>query len=181
MKKIIAAAALALAGLTLAAPTHAVAPDTAQAAHARAASAQSIATGLFLISNLADDTPGSALSIGPVPPVYPPLDVPVRYLSGPLTNHWLVQRGDDGLYTISAGRGGPADYRLVERDGAVFASATQEPSRWMIQGTEDGGLTLGTPDGRLATLHADDVPQVTLDAPDGSPAQAWRLMQLSGD
>ncbi|MCX4846029.1 hypothetical protein [Streptomyces sp. NBC_00893] len=185
MKKILAAAALAVLSITAAAPTHAATPSAAKPLHAvsaltPAAGAEVPESSRYVIHNVGS-AEGTGLGIGPVPLIYPPVDVPVRYLSGPLVERWVVRPVENGLYTITAGQGRPAepgrpgDYALVERDGAVFVSATKHPGRWAIQPAGGGRWTIGVPNGdRVITLNEDDeFPPVVLAPRNGSEDQLW--------
>ncbi|MFC8723615.1 RICIN domain-containing protein [Streptomyces bacillaris] len=184
MKKMITAVAIGLVGLTIAAPSHADTPSTprttvAEAPGERAGSGP--AAGTYAIRNTASEA-GAGLGVGPVPLVYPPLDMPARHLPEPMAERWVVTPVEGG-YTIVAGAGrpggdgGPGDYALIERDGDVYVSATKAPGVWSVEPAAGGGWTIGVPGQDLvATLAADDdVPQITLAPRTDSPAQSRGL------
>ncbi|KAG0041089.1 hypothetical protein BGZ89_007675, partial [Linnemannia elongata] len=97
----------------------------------QAAVAISIRPGTYLIQ---DTQSGLFLGIGPVPPVYPPLDAPVRLFPQdvPYYKEWIVKEGDDGGIIIAAGRGGPQDYKIVRNkyNSDVIVSALKAPETW---------------------------------------------------
>ncbi|MEU2667650.1 hypothetical protein ABZ622_02095 [Streptomyces sp. NPDC007164] len=129
---------------------------------------------------------GTGLGIGPVPLIYPPIDVPVRNLSGPSVERWVVKPAGNGLCTIISGQGRPAepgrpgDYALVERGDDVFVSATQQPGQWTIEPAGGGKWTIGVPNrDRVITLNEDgEFPPVVLDPRNGSDAQLWDSILL---
>ncbi|MEU9315300.1 RICIN domain-containing protein [Streptomyces sp. NPDC048295] len=180
-----AAAVLAAVSLTVAAPTHAATPSAAKSQHANSALAPATGTEIpeanrYVIHNVGA-APGTALGIGPVPLIYPPIDVPVRNLSGGFVERWVVTPVGNGLYTIIAGQGRPAeegrpgDYALVERGDAVFVSATKQPGQWTIEPAGGGRWTIGVPNSdKVITLNRDDeFPPVVLAPRNGSDAQLW--------
>ncbi|MEL5960751.1 RICIN domain-containing protein [Streptomyces sp. CLV115] len=192
MKKILAAAALALMGITAAAPTHAATPPAAKPLHATsaltpAAGAEVPESTRYVIHNVGSPM-GTGLGIGPVPLIYPPIDVPVRNLSGPSVERWVVKPAGNGLYTIISGQGRPAepgrpgDYALVERGDDVFVSATQQPGQWTIQPAGGGKWTIGVPNrDRVVTLkEGGQFPPVGLAPRDGSVAQLWDSVPVPG-
>lgn len=201
MKKIIAAAALATASIGLAAPAYAAPsalPSSAKAVPSgqsgqsglavgfgngpRLRDAASLEPGVYVIHS-AGAARGSALGIGPVPLIYPPLDVPARYFDGgPFAERWVVQAAGDGRYTITAGQGRPDDYSLTPRGYSVFVSARQQPAaQWLIQPAGDGRWTIAAPgDDTVVTLQRDEVPQLVLAPQDGSADQLWDFFRIDG-
>ncbi|MFF2010155.1 hypothetical protein ACFVWY_13925 [Streptomyces sp. NPDC058195] len=170
MKKIPAAAALAVLSLALTAPTHAAPPATP--------SPEAAAPDAYVIHNVASE-PGSGLGIGPVPLVYPPVDVPLRYFGGQFVERWTVKEVAPDRYTISAGPAQPGRYAFVRKEDAVFVSATKKPGEWTIESAGNGRFTLGVPGAdRVATLDRDEVPQVTLAPRHGSPTQLWEFERV---
>ncbi|MFD5188011.1 hypothetical protein ACFWMU_07600 [Streptomyces sp. NPDC058357] len=187
-----AAVALAVLSVTVAAPTHAATPSAAKPLHASSAVAPATRAEIpeayrYVIHNVGSPV-GTGLGIGPVPLIYPPIDVPVRYLSGGFVERWVVKPVGNGLYTIIAGQGRPAepghpgDYALVERGNDVFVSATKQPGQWAIEPARGGKWTIGVPDSdRVITLNeGGDFPQVVLAPRDGSVAQLWDSVPVPG-
>ncbi|MFJ6011062.1 RICIN domain-containing protein [Streptomyces sp. NPDC092952] len=174
MKKILAAAALAVLSLTATVPTHAATPTAAPAPAAPV-------PGVYVIHNVASE-PGSGLGIGPVPLIYPPIDVPLRYFGGQLVERWTVKEVAPDRYTISAGPAQFGHYAFVPREDAVFLSATKKPGEWTIEPAGNRRFTIGLPGAdRIATLDRDDVPQVKLDGRSGSPTQLWEFDRVDID
>ncbi|MFE7466763.1 hypothetical protein ACFU6R_22035 [Streptomyces sp. NPDC057499] len=174
MKKIPAVVALAALSLTLTAPTHAATPTATP-------SAAVAAQGEYVIHNVASE-PGSGLGIGPVPLIYPPIDVPLRYFGGQFVERWTVKAVGSDRYTISAGPVQPGRYAFVQREGAVYVSATKKPGEWTIESAGNGRYTIGVPGAdRVATLDRDGNPQVTLAPRHGSPTQLWEFERVDID
>lgn len=192
MKMILAAAALAVLSIAVAAPAHAATPSAAKPLHASSAvapitGAEIPESSRYVIHN-AGSPAGTSLGIGPVPLIYPPIDVPVRNLSGYSVERWVVKPVGNGLYAITAGQGRPAepgrpgDYALVERGDDVFVSAVQEPGQWAIQPAGGGKWTIGVPNSdRVITLNEEGgFPPVVLAPRDGSVAQLWDSVRVPG-
>jgi hypothetical protein len=194
MKKIIAAAALAMTGFGLAAPAYAAASAATSSAHTfqshlavglghgpQQRAAASLDSGVYVIHS-AGSAAGSALGIGPVPLVFPPLPVPARYFDGgSFVQRWVVQPTGDGRYSITAVPGGDYSYSLAPRGNDVFVSATTRPvAQWLIQPAGDGMWTIAAPDGddRVVTLQRDEVPPLVLAPQDGSADQLWSFSRL---
>jgi hypothetical protein len=196
MKKIIAAAALVVTGIGLAAPAYgatSAAPSSAQTVQSSLAvglghgpqqrAAAGLESGVYVIHS-AGSAPGSALGIGPVPLVYPPIDVPVRYFDGGgFVQRWIVQAIGDGRYTITAVPGAPDSYSLTPRGYDVFVSARTRPvAQWLIQPAGEGTWTIAAPDGddTVITLQRDEFPPLVLAPQDGSADQLWNFTRLDG-
>jgi hypothetical protein len=192
MKKIIAAA-LAMTSFGLTAPAYAASsalPSSATAVHSGLAAglgnrpqqrdATSLEPGVYVLHS-AGAARGSVLGIGPVPLVYPPLDVPARYFDGgAYGERWVVQASGDGRYTITAGQGRPDDYSLTSRGDTVIVSARQRPvAQWSIEPAGDGRWTIAAPgDDAVVTLQRDEVPQLILVPRDGSADQLWDFYRI---
>ena len=185
MKKIFAVAALGLMGVGLAAPAHAATSGPSSANASQPGLAVAAVNGPQATARLASGTyvihstgaaPGSALGIGPVPLIFPPIPVPARYFDGgSFVTRWVVKAADNGQYTITAEPPGPYAYSLALRDDNVFASSAQPAAQWLIQPAADGKWTIASTDGddRVVTLQQEEFPEVILRPQDGSDNQLW--------
>ncbi|KAG0332342.1 hypothetical protein BG000_010100 [Podila horticola] len=139
---------------------------------------QAIETGRYLIQ----DNRGNYLGIGPVPPVFPPRDVPVRLLSSSLAEQWLVKQDTDGTVTISAGLGRPFDYKIVQRNDEIWLSAEKAPEPWSVTSVGDGKQEIKIPYGDLVfTADSDEFPQVHLRPAEGGANQKWTFLPINRD
>ncbi len=194
MKKIIAATALGIMSIGFAAPSYAATSAASSSAQTlqsslaaestsapRPRAAQRLESGIYVIHS-AGAADGSSLGIGPVPLIYPPLDVPARYFDGDrFVERWVVRATGDGGYTITAGRGGADDYSLTPRDQNVFVSATRQPrAQWLIQPAGNGTFTIAASDGddKVITLQQDEFPQLLLAPQNGSADQLWEFYRI---
>ncbi|KAF9901003.1 hypothetical protein EC991_006619 [Linnemannia zychae] len=142
--------------------------------------ASTIKPGVYLIQDLRTNL---YLGIGPVPPVYPPLDVPLRLVPENVAfyDKWRVSEGEDGGIIISSGRGGPDDYKIVNKDDAVFVSAVKSPEVW--EASRIGGERLDVEiklqyKDRVFTSDKDGFPQVTLKRAVGEDNQHFRFIPI---
>ena len=123
------------------------------------------------------------LSIGPVPLVYPPIDVPVRLLDRRFQNEAWDLREVEGGFTIRQPGNRRDVYGLIrQKDGAVFASATSKPQTWAVNNAGSGLFTIGVAnDDLLFTQTPDKFPQVVLEPADGSDVQRWQFIRIDRD
>ncbi|GJJ73086.1 hypothetical protein EMPS_05444 [Entomortierella parvispora] len=136
-----------------------------------------IEPGLYIIETLDD----RFLSIGPVPPIYPPVDVPVRLSnSPPLEEIWDVRPVDDGGYTIRQRGDSKMTYGLNQDQGkAVIVSARKAPQSWAVNNAGDGLFTIGVVNqDSLVTVNREEFPPVVLRPANGSPDQHWRFVRV---
>lgn len=193
MKKIIAAAALAVTSFGLAAPAYAAtsaAPFSAQSVHSPLAAglshgpdpraAASLESGEYVIHSAGSAT-GSALGVGPVPLVFPPMDVPARYVEGgTFVERWVVTAAGDGRYTITAAPGREDDYSLTPKLNDVYVSARTRPvAQWSILPAGDGSWTIADGVDRVVTVQKYEYPQLVLAPMDGSADQRWTFTRAS--
>ncbi|GJJ73084.1 hypothetical protein EMPS_05442 [Entomortierella parvispora] len=139
-----------------------------------------IPEGLYEIQTLDNEY----LSIGPVPPVFPPMDVPARLSDRRRGDEiWEVLRSNDGGYTIRQ-RGDPKWAYGLNRDdnGAVIVSSRKAPQTWAVDkaGPDVHTIRVVNED-KLFTAKRDDFPQVVLRPADGSGEQLWRFIPFSDD
>jgi len=123
------------------------------------------------------------LSVGPVPLVYPPIDVPARILDRRFYDEaWEVVPVEGG-YTIRQPGNRPDTYGLVRKDdGAIFASARSKPQTWAVNKAGDNLFTIGSVnEDRLFTQYKDAFPSVILQPADGSGAQRWKFTRIDRD
>ncbi|KAK5828955.1 hypothetical protein F5H01DRAFT_329237 [Linnemannia elongata] len=151
----------------------------------QAAVASTIKPGTYLIQ---DSRSGLFLGIGPVPPVYPPRDVPVRLLPEQMALHerWIVKEGDDGGIIIAAGRGGPEDYKIVRNkyNNDVIVSALKAPETWEASQVGGGSLVVQIKlpyEDSVFTANPNDFPQVTLQRSNGEDNQIFRFIPIDRD
>lgn len=122
------------------------------------------------------------LSIGPVPLVWPPIDVPARLLDRRFHDEAWEVREVEGGYTIRQPGDRPGVYGLVQRDDAVFVSATSESQTWAVNNAGNGLYTIGAAnEDLLFTQSPDKFPQVLLTPSDGSNNQRFRFVQIERD
>ncbi|KAF8933211.1 hypothetical protein BGZ47_010965 [Haplosporangium gracile] len=142
--------------------------------------AEALEPGRYLIT---DTNRQKAFATGPLPRVFPPLDVPLRLVSTSslYVNRWDVKRTPRDLYTITAvsERGLPADYKIVSIENKVFASVTKAPQEWSITQAGDGQYVIQDPvQDRVFTSNAEEYPGVILEPADGGFEQRWRFERL---
>ncbi|OAQ36770.1 hypothetical protein K457DRAFT_886174 [Linnemannia elongata AG-77] len=145
--------------------------------------ASTIRPGTYLIQ---DSRSQLFLGIGPVPPVYPPLDAPVSLVpqDSPFNQRWIVKEGDDGGIIITTGRDGPYDYKIVRNDNDVIVSARKAPETWEASQVGDGSLIVQIKlpyEDRVFTANQDDFPQVTLQRSIGEDNQIFRFIPILRD
>ncbi|KAF9972304.1 hypothetical protein BGZ73_004581 [Actinomortierella ambigua] len=144
----------------------------------QAAIVQALEDGIYRIL----DARGQyGLGIGPVPPVYPPIDVPLRLFQGgsPFVNQWLVKRASGSEYTILDVHGGQYAYKIVPRENDVFVSAVKAPFAWTVTHAGQDAYTIKLPnDDLVVTGIVDEYPQVTLQPADGSGEQKWVFVKV---
>ncbi|GJJ73088.1 hypothetical protein EMPS_05446 [Entomortierella parvispora] len=140
-----------------------------------------IEPGTYLIQTIDD----KYLSIGPVPPVIPPLDIPARLSARPRDHLWEVRPADDGGYTIREvqrrRRGEPTNVYGLNRneDEAVILSARKAPQSWAVDSAGEGLFTIGVVNqDSLATVNEDEYPPIILQPANGSPDQRWRFVRV---
>ncbi|KAG0361929.1 hypothetical protein BG005_007116, partial [Podila minutissima] len=144
--------------------------------------ALSIEPGTYYIES--DD--GLLLSVGPVPLIYPPPDVPVRLFErgSPFDSKWEVRSTEDGGLLISTRSSIPQfDYRIVNRNGEVYVSATQKtPQIWSVTSVGGGQFDIKLPyEDEVFTSDYESFPQVTLQAAEGLPNQKWNFIRVDRD
>ncbi|GJJ73087.1 hypothetical protein EMPS_05445 [Entomortierella parvispora] len=124
------------------------------------------------------------LSIGPVPPVFPPLDVPARLSARPQGDHlWEVLRSNDGSYTIRQ-RGDPKwSYGLNHNDdGVVIVSSRKAPQTWVVDSVDLDVYTIRVVnEDKVLTANRDDSPQIVLQPAKISDKQRWRFTAFRDD
>ncbi|GJJ73085.1 hypothetical protein EMPS_05443 [Entomortierella parvispora] len=137
----------------------------------------SINEGLYIIHTLDN----KYLAIGPVPPIYPPLDVPARVLpSAGQDRIWEVLRAEDGGYTIRQRGDSSMAYGLNQNeDGAVIVSAMKKPQNWAIDNAGDDLFTIRVVnEDSLVTVNRGEFPPVVLRPANGSPEQRWVFIPI---
>ncbi|KAG0354464.1 hypothetical protein BGZ54_001629 [Gamsiella multidivaricata] len=128
------------------------------------------------------DNRGNYLGIGPVPPIYPPIDVPARLVPNHIAEKWIVDLADNGAFTISAGRGRHDDYKLVSREDVVYVSARMAPEPWTMTSAGDGKFMIQAPNRDLVyTANVDEFPHVTLQPASGEDSQRWTFVRIDRD
>ncbi|GJJ73081.1 hypothetical protein EMPS_05439 [Entomortierella parvispora] len=138
-----------------------------------------IEPGLYVIQTLDN----KFLSIGPVPPVFPPHDVPAQLTTNPHeVEIWDVRPAGDGGYTIRQRQRGDSKmtYGLNQDEGrAVIVSAMKAPQSWAVDYAGDGRFTIGVVNqDNLVTVNGREFPPVVLRPANGSPDQRWRFVQM---
>ncbi|KAF9163760.1 hypothetical protein BGX21_001514 [Mortierella sp. AD011] len=149
----------------------------------QAAIAQSLESGVYKIY---DSYRENSFAIGPVPIVYPPLDVPLRLLpaGSPMVNRWHVTRTSGDRYTIIEGDGRSDNYKIIPMGDNVFVSATGPPREWSITEAGDGQFVIQIPNqDSIVTAHeGEDVfPPLALEPANGSPNQKWKFVRIDFD
>ncbi|KAG0034136.1 hypothetical protein BGZ82_005864, partial [Podila clonocystis] len=140
--------------------------------------AKAIENGIYLIQ---DTNSGKFLGIGPVPRVYPLMDVPVRlYPEGDyFVEKWNVQQTNDGAFVIAAGRGSRDDYKIVAEDDAVYVSARKTPKEWAVTSVGDNKVEIKVPyNDAVFTADEKAFPQITLQHAQGLPSQQYRFVKV---
>ncbi|KAF9114035.1 hypothetical protein BGX30_006746 [Mortierella sp. GBA39] len=142
--------------------------------------ASTIRPGTYLIQDVRSNL---FLGIGPVPPIYPPIDVPLRLVPDRIAfnEKWIVREGADGGIIIFNGRGGPNDYKIASRDNDVIVSAQKAPETWDAQRVGGGPLVVAIKlpyDDKVFTTNEDEYPQVTLQPSIGEDNQQFRFIPI---
>ncbi|KAG0059899.1 hypothetical protein BGZ92_006839, partial [Podila epicladia] len=129
---------------------------------------------------------GRVLSIGPIPFVYPPPDVPVRLLErdSRLISKWEVKPAANGAVEITTrGDYGEFEYKIIRGEhNWVFASTQKAPQPWSVTsvGGRQFGIQLPNED-EVFTSHEYSFPQVTLEPSEGLPDQKWTFIRIDRD
>ncbi|KAK5828957.1 hypothetical protein F5H01DRAFT_329240 [Linnemannia elongata] len=149
----------------------------------QAAVASTIRPGTYVIQ---DSRSGLFLGIGPAPPVYPPLDIPVSLLppNSPFSKEWIVKEGDDGGIIIAAGRGNPEGYKIARYENEVIVSAGKAPETLETSQVGGGSLVVQIKlpyEDSVFTANPNDFPQVTLQRSNGEDNQIFRFIPIDRD
>ncbi|KAG0041589.1 hypothetical protein BGZ83_001603 [Gryganskiella cystojenkinii] len=143
--------------------------------------ARVLSTGTYMI----EDCDGKLLGIGPVPPVYPPMDVPVRLFDrgSPFAERWLVREMDDGVFVISAGHGRPEDYKIVARNDAVFVSAVKTAETWSLDMSSKKDVIIRAPhSNNVFTVEENDqYAPLKLRQDEGQNNQRFKFIRIDRD
>ncbi|KAG9069613.1 hypothetical protein KI688_010517 [Linnemannia hyalina] len=143
--------------------------------------ASTIRPGTYLIQ---DTRTKLFLSIGPVPRLYPSIDVAVRLFpeSSPFLEPWTVKEGaDGGIIVISARSGVPDKYRITSKENAVIVSVQKKPETWNTEQVGEGPLVVAIKmpyDDKVFTANEDEFPQVTLQPSIGEDNQRFRFIPI---
>ncbi|KAG0351940.1 hypothetical protein BG005_008578 [Podila minutissima] len=133
-----------------------------------------IETGYYWIV----DNKGNSLGFGPVPPIWPPPDVPVR-LFNPDSHpqKWYVEEAEGGLI-IRAARDRES-YRLVSSDDVVFVSFQKAPEPWAVTSVGQARFEIKAPyQDSVFTAKPEDEFQVQLRRAEGLPNQKWTFVPM---
>ncbi|KAG0273843.1 hypothetical protein BGZ95_010341 [Linnemannia exigua] len=122
------------------------------------------------------------LSVGPVPHVYPPLDVPARIFDNRFLNEaWEVRQAEGG-YIIRQTGDRQDTYGLISRNDDVFVSVLSKPRTWVVNRADRDLYTIGVTDQDLLfTQSPDDSLRVLLAPASGSRGQRWRFIPIERD
>ncbi|KAG0368011.1 hypothetical protein BGX24_002980 [Mortierella sp. AD032] len=120
------------------------------------------------------------LSIGPVPPIFPPPDVPARlFRQGESREQvWEVKLAPGG-YTIRQPGDRPFTYGLIQKYDAVFVSSEEARQPWAVEEAGDNLYTIRAPyDDLLFTQTPEKSVQVHLKPATGAGIQRWRFVPI---
>ncbi|KAF9540767.1 hypothetical protein EC957_003740 [Mortierella hygrophila] len=149
----------------------------------QAAVASTIRPGTYLIQDVRSNL---FLGIGPLLPVYPPMDVPLRLVPEHIASYekWNVREGDDGGIIIFAGKGGPDDYKITSRDNNVIVSVQKNPETWDAQQVGGGPLVVAIKlpyEDKVFTANGGVYSEVTLQPSIGGVNQIFRFIPIERD
>ncbi|KAG0038705.1 hypothetical protein BGZ82_011100 [Podila clonocystis] len=140
--------------------------------------AKAIENGIYLIQ---DTNSGKFLGIGPVPHVYPLIDVPVRLFpeGDYFVERWNVKQANDGALVIASGRGRPDDYKIVAKGDTVIVSGQKAADEWAVTSVGDNKVEIQVPyNDAVFTADEEADPQITLQRAQGLPSQQFRFIRI---
>ncbi|CAE6514412.1 unnamed protein product [Rhizoctonia solani] len=112
--------------------------------------------------------------------MFPPSSMPLKIL-GQITERFTVKPLEGGMFELTAQRGsygvgyGPEDVVYVKP-----MQGGNKPEYWSVEPANDQGCyRIKLPDkDKYWTNYVDDLPQLRLEAANGSPNQEWRFVRV---
>ncbi|KAG9082266.1 hypothetical protein FS749_006986 [Ceratobasidium sp. UAMH 11750] len=136
----------------------------------------SIDQGKYLIRGNTDSD-RNFVGTGPVPPIYPPPDSPLRGVPAGMKDLFTVRRSGDSTYTLNI-RDRVVGYY---RDNDMVMVKNGEPQDWAIEPAGGDRYYICVPDADLCWTLSDDEFAITLKPRDGRDNQLWTFIRLFDD